>query len=87
MHHLCNYTLQLRAVVLHPRVQLPDRRPGYDVLPQHGKLPVRLEFVIPRGEDESPVVSVEDRFEWNVDLPADVFEPVIPAGFAERMGG
>jgi outer membrane lipoprotein-sorting protein len=44
------------------------------------KLPVRMEFERLRNDGTKSVI-VRDQFEWNPDLPADMFTPDIPAGF------
>lgn len=58
-------------------------------LDQATKLPLKIayEFAAPVGL--GPVVGmtlVQDRFDWNPALPANTFEPEIPAGFTERQG-
>jgi len=44
------------------------------------KLPVRVEIKL-AGRGRRATIFVWDRFNWNPDLPADTFEPNIPAGF------
>jgi outer membrane lipoprotein-sorting protein len=44
------------------------------------KLPVQMEFESPR-DDGDKSVSVKDQFEWDHQLPADIFIPQIPEGF------
>lgn len=43
------------------------------------KLPVRMEFEW--LEDDGPRKMIKDQFEWNPQLPEDIFVPRIPAGF------
>jgi outer membrane lipoprotein-sorting protein len=44
-------------------------------------LPVKIEFVSPRSDGTRVNGTGKDRFEWNLMLPDDFFEPKPPAGF------
>jgi hypothetical protein len=45
-------------------------------------LPVRMEFVWPHDDGTGTSVTVTDQFQWDPNLPADLFVPQIPADFA-----
>ena len=45
------------------------------------KLPVRMEFEYWQSDGKTKSVRVRDHFEWDVELPKDMFTPKIPEGF------
>jgi hypothetical protein len=44
------------------------------------KLPAKMEGELPRADGTKAVI-VKDQFEWNAELPAEIFVPEIPPGF------